>query len=102
MTTWMPVFAAHTPARPLTVAGLGSGTGRSPLLAQISGGPVYGVESSARMRTVVEQAACHPAVTYLDGRAQADTTGGVRPWWPAVQPAEGREIRTIGRVSPRW
>jgi len=39
------------------------------LLAQIFGGPVYGVESSVRMRAVAEQAACHPTVTYLDGRA---------------------------------
>jgi len=86
MTTWMHVFAAHAPARrPLTVAGLGSGTGRSPQLPRYSAGPVYGVESSARMRAVAEQAAGHPAVIYLDGRA-GQIPLAARPWWPAVQP----------------
>jgi ubiquinone/menaquinone biosynthesis C-methylase UbiE len=72
MNTWTRVFAAHAPARrPLTVADLGSGTGRfTPRLAAAFGGPVYGVEPSARMRAVAEQSASHPAVTYLDGRAE--------------------------------
>lgn len=68
----MAVFAAHAPARrPLTVADLGSGTGRfTPRLAWAFGGPVYGIEPSARMRTVAGQSARHPAVTYLAGRAE--------------------------------
>jgi ubiquinone/menaquinone biosynthesis C-methylase UbiE len=72
MATWMRVFAAHAPAgRPLTVADLGSGTGRfTPRLAATFGGPVYGIEPSARMRAVAEDPARHPAVTYLDGSAE--------------------------------
>jgi SAM-dependent methyltransferase len=72
MAAWMAVFAAHAPAwRPLTVADLGSGTGRfTPRLARAFGGPVYGIEPSARMRTVARRSARHPAVTYLAGRAE--------------------------------
>jgi ubiquinone/menaquinone biosynthesis C-methylase UbiE len=72
MAAWMRVFAACAPARrPLTVADLGSGTGRfTPRLARAFGGPVYGIEPSARMRAVAGQSARHPAVTYLGGRAE--------------------------------
>ncbi|GAA2376888.1 hypothetical protein GCM10010170_081310 [Dactylosporangium salmoneum] len=68
--TWAEAFSARAPAhRPLTVLDLGSGTGRfTPLLAGTFGGQVYGVEPSSRMR---EQAAAHPAVRYLEGRAEA-------------------------------
>lgn len=70
---WMSVFARHAPpARPLTVLDLGSGTGRfTPALAGTFGGPVYGVEPSGRMREVAEEHAENPAVTYLDGSAEA-------------------------------
>lgn len=70
---WLEMFAAQGPAiRPATVLDLGSGTGRfSPLLAQVFGGPVYGVEPSDKMRSVAEENAAHPAVTYLPGKAEA-------------------------------
>ncbi|MFI9841842.1 class I SAM-dependent methyltransferase [Nonomuraea sp. NPDC051941] len=69
---WMSEFARHSPPRrPLTVLDLGSGTGRfSPALADTFGGPVYGVEPSARMRQVAANTAAHPSVTYLQGSAE--------------------------------
>ncbi len=69
---WMGAFATHAPAqRPLTVLDLGSGTGRfTPALADTFGGPVWGVEPSANMRAEALRVAAHPAVTYLDGRAE--------------------------------
>lgn len=71
--TWMSTFARHLrPERPLTLLDLGSGTGRfTPALAETFGGPVHGVEPSARMRAVAEATATHPAVTYREGRAEA-------------------------------
>ena len=73
MAEWMAAFAGHAPpARPLTVLDLGSGTGRfTPSLADTFGGPVYGVEPSAGMRQVALESSTHPAVTYLDGSADA-------------------------------
>lgn len=70
---WLDLFAAHGPsARPATALDLGSGTGRfSPLLAQVFGGPVFGVEPSDRMREVAAEQSAHPAVSYLAGRAEA-------------------------------
>ncbi|MER6003548.1 class I SAM-dependent methyltransferase [Nonomuraea angiospora] len=69
---WMAEFARHSPSRrPLTVLDLGSGTGRfSPALAGTFGGPVYGVEPSARMRQVAANTSAHPSVTYLQGSAE--------------------------------
>ncbi len=70
---WADAFAARAPAaRPLTCLDLGSGTGRfTPLLAELFGGPVYGVEPFDRMREQAE-AAPHPdTVRYLAGRAEA-------------------------------
>lgn len=71
ITDWMAVFAAQLPStRPLTVVDLGSGTGRfTPALAESFGGPVHGVEPSARMRAVAEAEAAHPGVRYLAGEA---------------------------------
>jgi ubiquinone/menaquinone biosynthesis C-methylase UbiE len=71
--TWMEALARNAaPHRPLTVLDLGSGTGRfSDAIADTFGGPVYGVEPSARMRAVAERAHPHPAVTYLDGHAES-------------------------------
>lgn len=71
--SWRSEFERHAPAhRPLTVLDLGSGTGRfTPLLAEAFGGPVHGVEPSARMREIAESAAAHPAVRYVAGRAEA-------------------------------
>jgi ubiquinone/menaquinone biosynthesis C-methylase UbiE len=68
---WMNAFTRHAPAaRPLAVLDLGSGTGRfTPALAATFGGPVYGVEPSARMRAVALADAAHPAVSYLEGSA---------------------------------
>lgn len=73
LATWATMFARLAPPeRPLTVLDLGSGTGRfTPLLAETFGGPVYGVEPSARMRAVAEADAAHERVTYLDGTAEA-------------------------------
>jgi ubiquinone/menaquinone biosynthesis C-methylase UbiE len=70
---WMDAFARHAPAaRPLAVLDLGSGTGRfTPALADTFGGPVYGVEPSAGMRTAALADAAHPAVSYLEGAASA-------------------------------
>jgi ubiquinone/menaquinone biosynthesis C-methylase UbiE len=70
---WMRVFARLAPTRrPLTVLDLGSGTGRfTPGLAGTFGGPVHGVEPSAKMREVASRDAAHPAVTYLAGSAGA-------------------------------
>jgi ubiquinone/menaquinone biosynthesis C-methylase UbiE len=69
---WMAEFGRHAPPqRPLTVLDLGSGTGRfTPALADTFGGPVYGVEPSARMRTQAERDATHPSVSYLKGAAE--------------------------------
>lgn len=70
---WMAAFARHAPsARPLAVLDLGSGTGRfTPPLAETFGGPVHGVEPSAKMRQVALDTATHPNVTYLEGSADA-------------------------------
>ncbi|MEI8411137.1 MULTISPECIES: class I SAM-dependent methyltransferase [unclassified Kribbella] len=69
---WTAAFQAHLPQeRPLAILDLGSGTGRlTPGLADAFGGPVYGVEPSDRMREIAEDAAAHPAVTYLPGSAE--------------------------------
>lgn len=70
---WMRAFAEYLPAdRPLVVLDLGCGIGRfTPALAETFGGPVYGVEPSARMRQQAIDDASHPRVTYLDGSADA-------------------------------
>jgi ubiquinone/menaquinone biosynthesis C-methylase UbiE len=67
---WMGVFAGQLPAkRPLAVVDLGSGVGRlTPALAETFGGPVWGVEPSAKMREIAESAP-HPGVRYLAGEA---------------------------------
>ena len=64
---WMTAFASHVPPRrPLAVLDLGCGIGRfTPALADTFGGPVYGVEPSARMRQIAAESAMHPAVRYL-------------------------------------
>ncbi len=69
---WMRVFESHVPPqRPLAVLDLGCGVGRfTPALADTFGGPVYGVEPAARMRQIAIESAAHPAVRYLDGRAE--------------------------------
>jgi ubiquinone/menaquinone biosynthesis C-methylase UbiE len=69
---WMQTFARHVPPqRPLSVLDLGSGTGRfAPVLAEAFGGPVYGVEPSAKMRQDAERSSAHPSVTYLAGNAE--------------------------------
>jgi ubiquinone/menaquinone biosynthesis C-methylase UbiE len=73
MDEWMRVFERNAPARrPLTVLDLGSGTGRfTPALAETFGGPVTGVEPSARMREIAAVHSPHPGVTYLEGSAEA-------------------------------
>jgi len=71
--TWMAALERNASGRrPLTVLDLGSGTGRfSDAIADTFGGPVYGVEPSARMREVASLSHPHSAVTYLDGRAES-------------------------------
>lgn len=68
---YMDAFTRHLPSdRPLVGVDLGSGTGRfTPALAETFGGPVYGVEPSARMRETAEAQASHPRVVYLQGHA---------------------------------
>jgi len=68
---WMRLFAEQLPpARPLTIVDLGSGVGRlTPSLAETFGGPVHGVEPSAKMRAVAEAAGPHPGIDYLAGEA---------------------------------
>jgi ubiquinone/menaquinone biosynthesis C-methylase UbiE len=68
---YMDAFAAHLqPERPLVGIDLGSGTGRfTPALAETFGGPVYGVEPSAKMRESAQASSPHPQVTYLEGHA---------------------------------
>jgi ubiquinone/menaquinone biosynthesis C-methylase UbiE len=70
--TWMEAFARHLPsARPLVWLDLGSGTGRmTPSLADAFGGPVHGVEPSAKMRAQAVAHADHPAVSYAAGSAE--------------------------------
>lgn len=70
---WIDTFARHAPGeRPLAVLDLGSGTSRfTPALAEAFGGPVYGVEPSQKMRELAETHAAHPAVTYVEGRAES-------------------------------
>ncbi|HUK96099.1 MAG TPA: class I SAM-dependent methyltransferase [Gaiellaceae bacterium] len=72
MDAWMDAVERYADARrPLAVLDLGSGTGRfTPSLAERFGGPVYGVEPAANMRRVAVGSSPHPAVTYLDGRAE--------------------------------
>jgi ubiquinone/menaquinone biosynthesis C-methylase UbiE len=69
---WIGTFARHAPRhRPLAVLDLGSGTGRfTPALADAFGGPVYGVEPSEKMRAIAEASAAHPAILYIEGRAE--------------------------------
>jgi len=65
---WMDVFADVLPERrPLSILDLGCGVGRfSPALADRFGGPVFGVEPSAKMRALAE-AAPHRGVEYSAG-----------------------------------
>jgi ubiquinone/menaquinone biosynthesis C-methylase UbiE len=70
---WLELYEKHGPrVRPARVLDLGSGTGRfTPLLAQVFGGPIYGVEPSDKMRATAEAQAAGPAIAYLAGRAEA-------------------------------
>jgi ubiquinone/menaquinone biosynthesis C-methylase UbiE len=70
---WAEVFAAQAPTRrPLSALDLGSGTGRfTTALAETFGGPVFGVEPSARMRAVAVARTTDPRVGFLAGRAEA-------------------------------
>lgn len=109
---WARAFAARAPAvGPLACLDLGSGTGRfTPLLADLFGGPVYGVEPSDRMRAQAE-AAPHPdAVRYLPGRAEAiplpDATCDLVLMFLSLhhvrdRPAAAREIRRVLRPGGR-
>jgi ubiquinone/menaquinone biosynthesis C-methylase UbiE len=70
--TWLQAFSRRLPrTRPLTILDLGAGIGRfSPALAERFGGPVIGVEPSAKMRSQAEEHAAHPQVSYLGGCAE--------------------------------
>jgi ubiquinone/menaquinone biosynthesis C-methylase UbiE len=69
---WLDLFVRYAPdRRPLRVLDLGSGIGRfTPALAQTFGGPVVGVEPSAKMRAIAERQPPADNVTYTDGRAE--------------------------------
>ncbi len=70
---WMSAFAHHLPARrPLSLLDLGSGVGRlTPALAEAFGGPVTGVEPSAKMLAQAMANSAHPDVTYLTGSSES-------------------------------
>ena len=109
---WADAFAARAPsARPLACLDLGSGTGRfTPLLAEVFGGPVHGVEPFDRMREQAE-AAPHPdTVRYLAGRAEAiplpDASCDLVLMFLSFhhvrdRPAAAREIRRVLRPGGR-
>lgn len=73
LSAWLAAFAQHVGGgRPLVCADVGSGTGRfTPGLADAFGGPVFGVEPSAAMRSVAERIFRHPRVRYLNGTAES-------------------------------
>lgn len=109
---WARSFAARAPARrPLVCLDLGSGTGRfTPLLAEVFGGPVYGVEPFERMRLQAE-AAPHPdSVCYLAGGAEAiplaDASCDLALMFLSFhhvrdRPAAAREIRRVLKPGGR-
>ena len=68
--TWMEACAARLPeARPLRGLDLGSGTGRYTRALAETFGPVIGVEPSARMRELAQDA--DPGSDYREGSAEA-------------------------------
>jgi len=109
---WARAFAVRAPdQRPLACLDLGSGTGRfTPLLAELFGGPVHGVEPFERMRAQAE-AAPHPdSVRYLAGRAEAiplpDASCDLALMFLSFhhvrdRPAAAREIRRVLRPGGR-
>jgi ubiquinone/menaquinone biosynthesis C-methylase UbiE len=68
---WRSAFGRNAqPQRPLAVLDLGCGIGRfTPLLADLFGGPVIGVEPSERMLAIARTQNAHPAVAYRKGDA---------------------------------
>lgn len=106
---WTAAFARSLPAaRPVSWLDLGSGTGRlSPALAEAFGGPVYGVEPSARMR---EQAPAREGVEYLAGAAESiplpdaavDAALVFSVWHHVADPVAGaRELHRVVRPGGR-
>ena len=77
MVSWLAAFDGWLPCdRPLRLADVGSGTGRfSPALADAFGGPVFGIEPSARMRALAAAGAPHPRVSYVGGCCEAIPLG---------------------------
>jgi SAM-dependent methyltransferase len=73
LATWLKAFGRWFPAeRPPRLVDVGSGTGRfTPALADHFGGPVFGIEPSAKMRALALAAPRHPQVRYLGGRCEA-------------------------------
>ncbi len=69
---WAELVAAHAPAnRPLAVLDLGCGTGRfTTALAETFGGPVYGVDPSAKMRSEAMARTSDDRICFLAGRAE--------------------------------
>jgi ubiquinone/menaquinone biosynthesis C-methylase UbiE len=70
--SWLEAFARRLPPkRPLTIVDIGSGTGRfTPRLAEIFGGPVFGIEPSSKMRLAAEDESRSSDVTYMAGTAE--------------------------------
>jgi ubiquinone/menaquinone biosynthesis C-methylase UbiE len=112
LATWMEAFSRHLPERrPLTLLDVGAGIGRfTPWLAETFGGPVFGIEPSARMREVAESDARHDRVTYLDGKAEkiplpdASCDGALLYFvWHHVadRPAAARELARVVRPGGR-
>jgi ubiquinone/menaquinone biosynthesis C-methylase UbiE len=69
---WKSAFSRNASSgRPLTALDLGCGTGRfTPVLADLFGGPVVGVEPAQRMLSIAETKNRHPEVSYILGDAE--------------------------------
>jgi ubiquinone/menaquinone biosynthesis C-methylase UbiE len=109
---WMAAFSRHLPARrPLSLLDLGCGVGRlTPALAVAFGGPVTGVEPSAKMIAQAQLNAAHPNVTYLPGSGEsiplpAASCDGALVYfvWHHVtdKPAAARELLRVVRPGGR-
>jgi ubiquinone/menaquinone biosynthesis C-methylase UbiE len=73
MAAWLNAFSRWVPdRRPLRLADVGSGAGRfTSRLADLFGGPLFGIEPSTKMRALALAAPPHPQVSFVGGRCEA-------------------------------